>query len=311
MRTYKYKWDLMESYISDNALRKELSHELEISEVTAQLLMNRNCHTPHEATAFLTKSEVMLHDPFLMLNMSPAVERIITAIENDERIIIYGDYDVDGVTSVCTLLTYLRTHYDNAGYYIPNRAGEGYGMSTDIVRSFAAEGVSVIITVDTGITAFEEALLCRELGITLIVTDHHECHDTLPEAYAIVNPRQPDCPYPFKELAGVGVVFKLICAIEKEISGDDLYKVVKRICRDYIDLVSIGTIADVMPLVDENRLIVSVGLKQIVDTKRKGLAALISAATTNKNSSDAQNTKKKKITSSFIGYGIAPRINAA
>ena len=304
---YKYNWDLMESFIHDDSLCTEISRELGVTEVTAQLLMNRNCHTPHQAMAFLTKSEVMLHDPFLMLNMDTAVERIVSAIENNEKIIIYGDYDVDGVTSVCTLLTYLRSHSDNVGYYIPNRAGEGYGMSTDIVRSFASDGVSLIITVDTGITAFEEASLCRELGITLIVTDHHECHDTLPDAYAIVNPRQTYCPYPFKELAGVGVVFKLICAIEKEISGDDLYNVVKRICKEYIDLVAIGTIADVMPLKDENRLIVAEGLHRIELTDRPGLIALMDAVC----EESKKNSSQKKITSGYISYSIAPRINAA
>lgn len=307
MRKYKYNWNITEGFTDDPQLQGDIAKELEITDVTAQLLMNRNCRTPDQAKAFLSKSEVMLHDPFEILGMDEAVVRVLDAVENNEKIIVYGDYDVDGVTSVCTLLTYLRSISANANYYIPNRAGEGYGMSTDIVRSFAAEGVSVIITVDTGITAFEEAELCRELGVTLIVTDHHECHNTLPDAYTIVNPRQPECPYPFKELAGVGVVFKLICAIEKVRSGDDLYTSVKRICKDYIDLVAIGTIADVMPLKDENRLIVAEGLRKIENTDRPALIALIDAV----SEESKKNATQKKITSGYISYSIAPRINAA
>lgn len=307
MRKYKYNWNIMEGYLSEPDLMRDISKELEITDVTAQLLMNRNCRTPEQAKAFLSKSEVMLHDPFDMLGMDEAVVRILDAIENEEKIIVYGDYDVDGVTSVCTLLTYLRSISAKADYYIPNRAGEGYGISTDIVRSFAADGVSVIITVDTGITAFEEAELCRELGITLIVTDHHECHTSLPDAYTIVNPRQPDCPYPFKELAGVGVVFKVICAIEKVRSEEDLYTAVKRICKNYIDLVAIGTIADVMPLKDENRLIVAEGLRKIENTDRAALIALIDAVSEESKKTASQ----KKITSGYISYSIAPRINAA
>ncbi len=307
MRKYKYKWNITENSFSDPNLRLEISDSLGISEVTSQLLMNRNCRTPDEAKAFLTKSEVMLHDPFRLLGMEKAANRILEAVENKEKIIIYGDYDVDGVTSVCTLLTYLRTITDSVDYYIPNRAGEGYGMSTDIVRSFASNGVTMIITVDTGITAFEEAKLCEELGVTLIVTDHHECHGVLPEAYAIVNPRQPKCSYPFKELAGVGVVFKTICALEKLRSGDELYAAVKRISRDYIDLIAIGTIADVMPLKDENRLIVAEGLRKIENTDRQGLISLMNAAAEESKKSSSQ----KKITSGYISYSIAPRINAA
>ena len=307
MRKYKYKWNRTEDY-SDNAeMRKSISEALGISEVTSQLLMNRGCLSVSEAEAFLSKSEVMLHDPFQLDDMEKAVSRILEAVENNEKIIVYGDYDVDGVTSVCTLLTYLKTLTDNVGYYIPNRAGEGYGISTDIVKAFAKDGVSMIITVDTGITAFGEAELCRELGITLIVTDHHECHEILPDAYAIVNPRKHNCPYPFKELAGVGVVFKVICAIEKMQSGDDLYTSVKRICKDYIDLVAIGTVADVMPLKDENRLIVAEGLRKIEYTDRQGLISLIDAV----SADSKKQSSPKKITSGYISYSVAPRINAA
>jgi len=307
MRKYKYKWNLSGSVHTDPELRADISEKLGITGVTAQLLMNRGCGSKDEAESFLTKAEFMLHDPFLLLGMENAAKLILNAAENGEKIVVYGDYDVDGVTSVCTLLTYLKTITDNVSYYIPNRAGEGYGMSKDVVRTFAADGVSMIITVDTGITAIEEAMLCRELGVKLIVTDHHECHDVLPDACAIVNPRQPACTYPFKELAGVGVVFKVICAIEKMRSGDDLYTSVKRICKDYVDLVAIGTIADVMPLRDENRLIVAEGLRLIENSDRMGLVALMDAVSSESKKSGTQ----KKITSGYISYSIAPRINAA
>lgn len=307
MRKYKYKWSMMDSYSYDEALRQSIAQSLSVTDVTAQLLINRGCGSVDEAEAFLSKSEVMLHDPFLLLGMDKAAPMILEAAQNGEKIVIYGDYDVDGVTSVCTLHTYLKTITDNVGYYIPNRAGEGYGMSSDAVRTFAADGVSMIITVDTGITAIEEAKTCSELGIKLVVTDHHECHEILPDACAIVNPRQTGCPYPFKELAGVGVVFKVICAIEKLRSGQDLYNSVKRICKDYIDLVAIGTIADVMPLRDENRLIVTEGLRKIENSDRPGLVALMDAVS---SESKKYNTQKK-ITSGYISYSIAPRINAA
>ncbi len=307
MRTYKYNWSRTEDY-SDNAeLRKSISEALNISEVTSQLLMNRGCLSISDAEAFLTKSEVMLHDPFLLDDMEKAALKIYEAVQNNEKIVVYGDYDVDGVTSVCTLLTYLKKLTDNVSYYIPNRAGEGYGISTDIVRAFAKDGISMIITVDTGITAFNEAELCKELGVTLIVTDHHECHVNLPDAYAIVNPRKNNCTYPFKELAGVGVVFKVICAIEKIHSGDDLYTSVKRICKEYIDLVAIGTVADVMPLKDENRLIVAEGLRKIEYTDRLGLISLIDAV----SADSKKQSSPKKITSGYISYSVAPRINAA
>lgn len=307
MRKYKYKWNRIGEIDGTAELRREISEALGVSEVTAQLLINRDCDSARDAEAFLAKSEVMLHDPFLLLGMDRAAERILQAATNNERIVVYGDYDVDGVTAVCTMLTYLKTITDNVGYYIPNRAGEGYGMSPEIVKAFAADGVSVIITVDTGITAIEEAKLCAELGVTLIVTDHHECHEHLPEAYAIVNPRQHDCTYPFKELAGVGVVFKVICAVEKLRSGDDLYTAVKRISKEYIDLVAIGTVADVMPLRDENRLIVAEGLRRIEMTEREGLIALMDVISTESKKQGAP----RKITSGYISYSIAPRINAA
>jgi len=185
--------------------------------------------------------------------------------------------------------------------------GEGYGMSESAVRKLAEDGIQTIITVDTGITAVREAALVKELGITLVITDHHECCGDLPEAAAAVNPHRPDDTYPFKELAGVGVVFKLLCAVEcLRCPEDPMGECVRRICTEYVDLVAVGTVADVMPLCDENRLIVALGLRLIENSPREGIRALLEASM-----NESKSTQKKKITSSLIGFTIAPRINAA
>lgn len=307
MRKYKYEWNLTNGRRADGSDISAIAADLGVTPVTAELLANRGCTGSDAADAFIAKKEALLHDPFLMKDMEPAARRILDAVSSGEKIIVYGDYDVDGVTSVSALLLYLRSISANADYYIPNRIGEGYGMSESAVRSFSSDGVSLVITVDTGITAVAEAALCRDLGMTLIVTDHHECHSELPDAYAVVNPHRPDCEYPFKELAGVGVVFKLLCALEKLHSGDDMYAAAKRVAERYIDLVAIGTVADVMPLKDENRLIVSVGLARIEHSDRPGLVALMDAVAGESKKQSAA----RKITSGYISFSIAPRINAA
>ena len=291
-----------------------IAKELNVSKILAILLYNRGYVTADQAKDFLCFETANLHDPYLLNDMDLAVERIQKAVTNKEKIYIYGDYDVDGVTSVSVLYLYLHSIGADVSIKIPKRDIEGYGISCEAVKLMAEEGTKLIITVDTGITAADEIDYAASFGIDVVITDHHNCRSELPHAVAVVNPHRLDSTYPFCDLAGVGVAFKLICAYEMSLcrqKGEPVLDGIRRVCYEYADLVAIGTIADVMPLVDENRLIVSIGLKQIVDTKRKGLAALIAAATTNKNSSDAQNTKKKKITSSFIGYGIAPRINAA
>ena len=298
---------------SDNAI-KSISKELNISEILAILLYNRGYRTAEEAKRFICFETANLHDPYLLNDMDLAVERIKKAVENKEKIYIYGDYDVDGVTSVSMLYLYLHSIGADVGIKIPKRDSEGYGISCEAVTLMAQEGTKLIVTVDTGITAADEIEFAANLGIDVVITDHHKCRSELPPAVAVVNPHREDSTYPFCELAGVGVAFKLICAYEMRLcreKGEPVINGVRRVCYEYADLAAIGTIADVMPLVDENRLIVSMGLKQIIDTKRCGLEALIDAASVNKNSSDSQSQKKKKITSSFIGYGIAPRINAA
>lgn len=301
---------------------KALSAALGLSYITAKILYIRGYKTPEAAERFLKNDDAMLHDPFKMKDMELAVARIRAALDNHERMVIYGDYDVDGVTSVSMLYLFLRSKGADIGYYIPSRNGEGYGMSRGAIDRLSAKGVKLIITVDTGITANDEIDYARELGIDVVVTDHHECKSELPVACAVVNPHRPDCTYPFQELAGVGVVFKLLCAFEMTLSmecGEPVIDGVRRVYQEYADLAAIGTIADVMPIVDENRLIVTLGLRMIASTNRPGLAALIEAASTvsspNVKSasslSQKPQTKKRKITSGFIGFGLAPRLNAA
>ncbi|MGN1345958.1 MAG: single-stranded-DNA-specific exonuclease RecJ [Eubacteriales bacterium] len=306
---YKNRWVVTASYeqMTNNSIVKEISTELGIRLPTAQLLVNRGCLSPSDARGFLLKETEQLHDPFEMEDMDNAVYRILEAVEEHEKIVIFGDYDVDGVTSVSILYLYLQSLGADVSYYIPCRSGEGYGMSEGAVRKLAGDGCQLIVTVDTGITAVAEAELIRDLGMDLIVTDHHECHTELPEAVAVVNPRRSDCRYPFKELAGVGVVFKLLCALDSVQNPDDpMTACVRRISQKYCDLVAIGTVADVMPIRDENRLIVSYGLQLIENTDRPGLIELIEATRT-----ESKYNTKRKITASFIGYTLAPRINAA
>ncbi len=289
----------------------DISRTLGVSFLFAVLLYNRGYTTPEAARRFLRFEETDLHDPFLLADMKRAVDRILSAVDNDEKIYIYGDYDVDGVTSVSVLYLYLTSLGARVGIKIPKREGEGYGVSATAIDRIAADGCTLIITVDTGITANAEVEYAKTKGVDFVVTDHHECHGELPRASAVVNPHRPDCPYPFKELAGVGVVFKTVCACEMERcerAGEAVIDGVRRVCNEYADLVAVGTIADVMPLVDENRLIVSLGLAKLEKgTGRAGLESLLDASTKR----EGDTAKRKKVTSGMIGFGIAPRINAA
>lgn len=287
----------------------EISRALGVSPVLGRLLVCRGYREPEAARAFICMESELLHNPFAMKDMEAAVNRIRRAIRLREKITIYGDYDVDGVTAVCTLYLYLKYRGAEVDYYIPNRAGEGYGVSCSAIDTLAQAGTRLIVTVDTGITAIEEVAYARSLGVDVVVTDHHECRPELPAADAVLNPHRPDCPYPFKELAGVGVVFKLLCAYEESETGDRRSLCVRRICENYADLVAIGTIADVMPIRDENKLIVSFGLQQMENSRRPGLCALMDAAAARQDSKKGK--RPVKITSGYIGYTIAPRINAA
>ena len=299
--------------IDDEAV-DALSRAMGITPLTARLLCNRGYTDPASAELFFGNDERVWHDPMLMADMTPAVRRVLEAVEHQESIAIYGDYDVDGVTSVTSLYLYLTGLGAKVTCYIPNRLGEGYGMSVAAVDQLAADGVSLIITVDTGITAHAEIAHAASLGVDTVVTDHHECHADIPVCCAVVNPHRPDCPYPFKELAGVGVVFKFICACEATRLGLTPQEALKTVGDRLIDLVAIGTVADVMPLTDENRYIVARGLSMLDHTERPGLCALLDAISGSGNSKSASSGGKKprrKVNSGLVGFGIAPRINAA
>ncbi len=281
-----------------------LARELGTTPLCARLLYNRGYTDTNAAKAFIAKSDSFLYDPYLLKDIRPAVARIRQAIENEEKITIYGDYDVDGVTSVSILYMYLKEHNADVDYYIPTRESEGYGLNESAFRMIKSKGTSLVITVDTGITAIEEIRFAKEIGLDIVVTDHHHCRPELPECHAVVNPRRPDCEYPFKELSGVGVIFKVICALELDFVNYGEYNIftIKDMCRRYIDLVTIGTIADVMPLYDENRIMVYMGLGMLSSTRNIGVRALFRAVGIDPT---------KKINSSMIGYTVAPRINAA
>ena len=313
LKTKEKKWILKGSTDSASRIAKELiAKELGISPIIADLLYTRGYNTPLAAKNFLYMENEMLCNPFDMKDMDKAVARVKQAISTNEKITIYGDYDVDGVTSVCTLYLYLKSKGADVSYYIPNRAGEGYGVSVSAINALKESGTKLIITVDTGITAIDEVKHAKEIGVDFLVTDHHECRADLPEACAVINPHRPDCEYPFKELAGVGVVFKFISAYEERCCGHTRIEAASHIFSNYADLVAIGTIADVMPIKCENRIIVSYGLKMIENTKRCGLTALIEAAASKGDGSKNERRKKRtKITTGYIGYTLAPRVNAA
>ena len=306
------KW-VLKSADSDkhNFEISKIAKELRINPIIAKLLYSRGYTDTAAVKAFLYMEKELLCNPFDMKDMDKGVERIRLAIKRKEKITIYGDYDVDGVTSVCALYLYLKKRGANVDYYIPNRAGEGYGVSESAISQLKENGTSLIITVDTGITAIEEVEYAKSIGVDFLITDHHECRSQIPSASAVINPHRPDCNYPFKELAGVGVVFKLLCAYEERAVGCKRRIAAEHIFLEYADIVAIGTIADVMPIKSENRLIVSFGLNMIENTKRPGLIALMEASVQKDSKHNDRRKKRAKITSGYIGYNIAPRINAA
>ena len=259
--------------------------------LAAMILASRGLDTPEKANAYLT-CDCALLDPFLMTDMAQAAGRVGLAMMQGEKIAIFGDYDVDGVTATCLLTDFLRRNGADCVPYIPGRLEEGYGLNPIALHALAEAGVKLIVTVDCGITAIAEAELCKELGMDLVITDHHECKDQLPDAIAIVDPHRPDGGYPHKTLSGVGVAFKLAAAL----SGDQ-----EQVLRDYADMVCLGTVADVMPLQGENRAFVSRGLEQLRDTTRPGLAALMRHS----------GCESSTVSASSVGYMLCPRINAA
>jgi len=273
-------------------VQKSFYSELKISQITAQLLSNRGINDPKEAGEFLACSLSSCHDPFLLKDMDKAVGRIRKAISDKERILVYGDYDVDGMTSVAILKQALTKLGATVETYIPNRLEEGYGLNTNAIKRALKDGVSLIITVDCGISSFKEIEYAKLSKIDVIVTDHHEIvAKRLPQAYAIINPLQDSCKYPFKHLAGVGLAYKLAKA---------LYDGTSFIAEDFLDLVSLGTIADIVPLKGENRILAKHGLDEINRRQRVGIKAL----------TDLAGLSGKDVSSGHIGFILGPRINA-
>ena len=287
----KKKWLISADH---KACAERVAGELGLSRLTARVLAARGCDTTEKARDFMTQSVEGIHDPFLLKDMDKAVYEIRQAIENKQKIAVYGDYDVDGVTATCIMIQYLRKMGADCTYYIPDRLGEGYGLNEAAIQTLYDEGCRLLITVDSGITAEEEAEYAKKLGLKLIITDHHECKEILPVAAAVVNPRRVDNQYPFRELAGVGVAFKVICALER-------HRPIEELLAEYADVVAVGTIADVMPLVGENRIIVSYGLKYLQNTKNYGLRSLMQKL----------GLDTKVVTSNAVSFTMAPRINAA
>lgn len=277
--------------VDENEVRK-IKEKYQISELLATILVGRNIVEDSKIKVFLEPTRKDFYDPFLLPDMEKAVERLIKAIDNNEKLIIYGDYDVDGITSISVLKKFLEDRGLKVGTHIPNRLDEGYGLNKDAINTIYEDGYRLMITVDCGISGIEEVEYANSLGIETIITDHHEPLDNLPNALAVIDPKIKNNKYPFNQLAGVGVVFKVIQAIGIKLNLDE-----KEYLK-FLDLVCIGTISDIVPLVDENRVIAKLGLKLVEVTQDIGLKTLLTSI------------GYSKINSMSVSFGIAPRINA-
>lgn len=283
------KWKINDTQTD---IAEKVANEFNISKLVANIIANKGLKDKEEIETFLSPTRKDFYDPFLMPDMKKAVERILKAIDNKEKITIYGDYDVDGITSSTILSRFLEERGIKADIYIPDRINEGYGLNQNAIKSIAENKTKLIITVDCGITAIKEVELAKELNMDVVVTDHHEPGAEIPNTIAVVDCKRKDNKYPFSELAGVGVAFKLIQALsmKMELPEESYLK--------YLDIVCVGTISDIVPLVSENRTIAKLGLKLVKQTKNIGLRCLLASI------------GYKKIDSNTISFGIAPRINA-
>ena len=283
------KWEI---YDSNEQKVKEICEKYNLNKIIGKIIVNRNVTSDEDVRIFITPTRDDFHDPFLFKGMDIAVDRILQAINNKEKILIYGDYDVDGITSTTVLKKYLQERDGIVNTYIPNRLNEGYGLNKEAIKKIKEMGTDLIITVDCGISGIEEVKYAKELGIEVIVTDHHEVGEVLPDALAVIDAKRKDNTYPFNLLAGVGVVFKVIQAISIKLNlkAEEYLK--------YLDLVCVGTISDIVPLEGENRTIAKLGLMLIRVTKNLGLRELI------------KSSGYKEIDSNTISFGVAPRINA-
>ncbi len=288
-------WEYKNKSISKEEIA-EFARLCRIPPFAALLLLNRGIKTPHDAQKYIKKTLDGINDPFLMPDMDKAVGRIVSAIRNKEKITVYGDYDVDGVTSTALLVRFLRDHGAEASYYIPSREKEGYGINVMAVNKISKTGTKLLITVDCGITSVGEVELAKTLGMDVIVTDHHLCKEKLPGATAVVDPKRPDSEYPFSQLAGAGVIFKTMLAAAKalgEKTTDCFFK--------YVELAAVGTVADVVDLLDENRVITEKGLELMKDSGYAGIRALLKTS----------GADKRPVNATAVAFMLAPRINAA
>lgn len=284
------KWILKDIEIDKDKVNN-IQEKYNIGRLAAEILVRKNL-SKDEIEIFLSPKRNNFYDPFMMPDMEKAVDRISKAIENKEKMLVYGDYDADGITSSSILIRFFKSMGVEVGVYIPNRISEGYGLNNEALKKIAADGVNLIITVDTGITAINQVEFARELGMDVIVTDHHEPGDEIPNAVAVVDCKRKDNKYPFRELAGCGVAFKLTQAISRklEINEEESLKL--------LDLACVGTISDIVPLIDENRVIAKLGLLLIKQTRVIGLREII------------KNIGYKEINTTTIAFGVSPRINA-
>lgn len=286
------EWSLYTQHLEKRAF---LAQKLDIPEPVAQILINRGINTVEEGEVFLKPVLSRLYSPFCMKDMDLAVDLILKALEGHKKIAVYGDYDADGITATALLVSLLQDLGGDVTLYIPSRFAEGYGLHRDALDRLKEQGVSLVITVDCGITSVEEVSYARQLEMEIIVTDHHQPQDVLPAAGAVINPQRSDCSYPFKALCGVGIAYKLGEALLRKLAAGTEKKI-----EEYLDLVAIGTVADVVPLLGENRILVCQGLRRMSRNLRPGLQALCRVA----------GLRSEKITARQIAFGIAPRLNA-
>ena len=292
------RWTIKDA---DETAVGQLCRDTGVARAVATVLANRGYADQAAASAFLEPSLSGLHDPFLLAGMAAAVDRLVTARKQGDQVCIYGDYDVDGVTSTVLLMDFFRRVGIRCSYHIPHRMDEGYGLSCDGLAMVAKGGARVVVSVDCGITAVEEALWCAGNGLDLIITDHHMPGPEIPAALAVVNPLQPGCAAPFRQLAGVGLAFKLVVALRARLRNEGAFaNGGEPNLREYLDLVALGTIADLVPLVGENRIIASYGLKEMTSSRRVGISALKEVAGVT-----------GQVTCGAVGFRLAPRLNAA
>ena len=286
------RWVVKEK--GDFAVVKHLAGVLGVSESLANLMVQRNISSAEEAKTFFNPSLDYLHDPFLMKDMNIAVDRISTAIKKNERILVYGDYDVDGTTAVALMYSFLKEQYSNVEYYIPDRYKEGYGVSYQGLDFAYQNNCKVVITLDCGIKAVEKVKYARSKGLDVIICDHHYPGEEIPKALAVLDPKQPSCSYPYKELSGCGVGFKLIHAFSR-VHGIPFSKIAH-----YLDLVAVSIASDIVPITGENRVMAYFGLKRLNESPRTGLKEII-----------RESEVTKALTIEDVVFKIGPRINAA